>query len=613
MTGGRWVEVTASPFAHEAEGLAHIRALLPDAPPFRAWSNVEFRDTSGKWSEVDLLVLGHRRLHLVELKYYSGVLRGNDLTWHRDGRQAEDSPLKLARRKAQRLASRLRDEAERWARETRQQPRDVRDALPYVQECVYLHHPSFRSALPVASQQDLFGLVGDAARSGLPGIDERLLESGQPGRSVDRRTEQVVVTLLSRIGLVQRRQREVGSWVIDDEPLADGEGYQDWPAYHRVATTDRRRIRFFLTPPGAAVDDARATKQLAEHEYRILGRLHHEGLLRPLDLVEHELGVGLVFPHDERLRRLDLWLADCGADVDVAARLDVVQQVAEALSYAHRHRVVHRGLTPSAVAVREFDRGLRVVLGDWHAAGMLPGGSADGGSSLAGVTALAGSEAGHRLAGLFGRADDARRTAEAYAAPESVAEAPDRVRLDVFALGAITYYLVSGRHPAPSRTALRERLAAEGGLDLAADLSQVPSRLRDLVLQATCPVVVRRLPDVRAFLELLDGVRAQLADADETVDPLDAAPGAILDGRWEVLRRLGKGSTAVALLVRDLAAGGDLPVVLKCALDDAAAGRLADEAAVLASLDAPRLVRFVDGPVEVGGRRALVLSSAGES
>jgi hypothetical protein len=69
----RWIEVTPSQFPHEAEGLNIVRSLLPDNAPFRAWSNLEFRDGQGKWHEVDLLVLGRRRLHLVELKYYSGT------------------------------------------------------------------------------------------------------------------------------------------------------------------------------------------------------------------------------------------------------------------------------------------------------------------------------------------------------------------------------------------------------------------------------------------------------------------------------------------------------------------------------------------------------------
>src|SRR5487761_1403879 len=135
---GRWVEVTPSPYSHEAEGLSQLRALMPDVAPFRAWSNVEFRDGQGKWQEVDLLLLGRRRLHLIELKYYSGTLRGDDLTWLREGHRPEDSALKLARRKAQRLASRLRDELLRWAREGGRGFIDPRDHLPFVQEAVYL-------------------------------------------------------------------------------------------------------------------------------------------------------------------------------------------------------------------------------------------------------------------------------------------------------------------------------------------------------------------------------------------------------------------------------------------------------------------------------------------
>jgi hypothetical protein len=37
----RWVEVSPSQFAHEAEGLAIIRAIMPDETPYRAWSNFE--------------------------------------------------------------------------------------------------------------------------------------------------------------------------------------------------------------------------------------------------------------------------------------------------------------------------------------------------------------------------------------------------------------------------------------------------------------------------------------------------------------------------------------------------------------------------------------------
>ena len=216
----RWIEVTPSQFPHEAEGLNIVRSLLPDNAPFRAWSNLEFRDGQGKWHEVDLLVLGRRRLHLVELKYYAGTLRGDDLTWRREGHRAEDSPLKLARRKAQRLASKLRDELVRTGR------RRPAHAIPI--PATSCHSCRSRCSCTIRdcgaccrrpSRIDLFGLDGSENETGLPGISERLLEPATPHQSVGANRDEIIAALMARIGVVQRRQREAGSWVIDEEPL----------------------------------------------------------------------------------------------------------------------------------------------------------------------------------------------------------------------------------------------------------------------------------------------------------------------------------------------------------------------------------------------------------
>jgi hypothetical protein len=439
----RWTEVTRSQFPHEAEGLNLIRSILPPRDPFRAWSNFEFRDRHGKWHEVDLLVLGQRRLHLVELKYYSATLRGDDHTWLRDGHRAEDSPLKLARRKAQRLASKLQDELIAWAQETGANIPDIRAAVPYVQECVFLHHPDFRCQLPPASRIDLLGLDNRQRESGLPGISGRMLESGAPDHAITAARSEIVAKLMARIGVVQRRQREAGSWVIDEEPLGEGEGWQDWPAFHRVATTTRARIRFLVSAPGATPAARAATRRVAEHEYRIMTRLAHDGLLRPTDMVDGDLGVGLVYPLDERLQRLDLWLADQSDGISIADQMSILRQVSEAVSYAHANRVVHRGLTPHAVWVRrQADGSLRAAVGDWQSAGTTTTASGLTGSSEAGVTGLLGAmeqggKAVSRPTGLARQplADGDQRLAEAFQAPEGVwTPSADRIRLDVFAL-----------------------------------------------------------------------------------------------------------------------------------------------------------------------------------
>lgn len=112
MAGGaddRWVEVSPSRFPREAEGLGLIRAIRPDESRYRAGpTSISATTTAGGTKLNPLLRRG--QFHLIELKHFSGTLRGDDYRWLRDGKRAEDSPLKLARRKTQYLATKLRDE-----------------------------------------------------------------------------------------------------------------------------------------------------------------------------------------------------------------------------------------------------------------------------------------------------------------------------------------------------------------------------------------------------------------------------------------------------------------------------------------------------------------------
>lgn len=598
----RWHVVSESEFVHERAGLAHVRDLLPDRGPFHAWSNFEFRDHQGRWAEVDLLVLGEGRLHLVELKHYQGSISGNAYRWQR-GRRSEDSPLLLARRKAQRLASVLKDAAPKIGMEP--------GRVPFVQESIFLHADNSRCLLADNDKTDLFGLESKEASSNLPSIADRLLEPDRRRRDRPLLTEADFLKVVEAAGFAVRREREVGSWRITGAPMDEGEGWQDWPAEHRVARTDRARIRFFLVPEGSSAAQTEGRRNLVNREFLLTSRLRHDGVSSPRDLVDHELGAGLVYPYNSRDQRLDLWLADHAHDLSLSKQIDLVRQVAEAMQYAHSNGIVHRGLNPTAISVNASNGEPRLRVGNWQVAG-----TADD----AVVSHVETDGTATRIFGILdrGRTNRGERLADAFVAPEGQ-WSPDahRVKLDVFALGAVAYLLTSNQPPATSAGDLKERLSRDGGLDLAADLPEAPAALRDLVRDATRPQVSQRLRDVPAFLERLSDVERELASArsDNIIDALDALPGTLLGDRFELVRRLGSGSTAVGLLVTDHQAN-EARRVLKIALDDGAARRLHDEAEVLSALGRkkhPRLVQLVEkSPVKVGERTALLLESAGE-
>ncbi|MGF1654846.1 MAG: BREX system serine/threonine kinase PglW [Actinomycetales bacterium] len=594
----RWTEVTDSEFAHERDGLNRVRELLPHRPPYRAWSNLEFKDHQGRWHEIDLLVVGERRLHLVELKHYRGRISGNAYRWIRNGR-SEDSPVPLARRKAQRLASVIGSALKDLGYPGR---------APWVQQAVLLHADGCIVDLEPGDVTDLYCLPDQQRSTGLPSIEARLLETAGSIDDDERlrliAEDDLLPKVLERIGLVVRREREVGSWRLIGPPEEDGDAWQDWPAEHSHDRSDRARIRFFVPRPGATQNEIAARAQLVRREYQLTRRLHHDGLLVPRDLVESELGAGLVFEASDQDRRLDLWLSDHANALTIDVKVMILRQIAEALAYAHENHVVHRDLHPGSVVVTGPVNAPTVRVGEWRNAGRDAAGDTHATST-------------RLFRAMDGHAPSAEPDpAEPYRAPEGRFTAEDRIRIDVFAFGAVAYHVVTGKPPARSAADLLEVVKVTRGLDLAAVLPDVPGALRRLVRECTNPAVSHRPGGMREVFGLLDEVDEEIAaGGEELTDPLDAPPGTLIGNRFEIRRRLGKGSTAVGLLVTDRQVS-DAERVLKVALDDAAGRRLHDEAAALASLrraDSPRIVRAAeDGPLTVGSRTALLLESAGD-
>jgi Protein kinase domain len=196
-----------------------------------------------------------------------------------------------------------------------------------------------------------------------------------------------------------------------------------------------------------------------------------------------------------------------------------------------------------------------------------------------------------------------------YMAPEAIAGTPyDAAKLDVFALGAVAYHIFSGQAPATTIEELHQKCYQGRGLRISEVMDGAGRAMQELIQFGTAASVEDRLDSVHDFLDLLEGVENELtAPAPEAiVNPTDARVNDRLAGGFLVKKRLGKGSTSVALLVeRDGRKG-----VLKVTLEPSLNARLIEEGQILRRLRHANIVELYE-QTEINGHVALFMAVAG--
>jgi serine/threonine protein kinase len=614
MQDGRWTTVTPSHFDHERAALDHIRQLLPDTEPYRVWSNFTFTAETGHVYEVDLLVATPSGLYLVEVKSLHGRLTSSGANWILSNQAVRtfDNPLHLADLKAKRLRSLLTSQARK---------QQLTDRIPFIQGAVFLSVPSLQIALADHQLHWVFGpeRPGDRANAPLPGIWSGLL--GRPPQDerhrVTPQTSRTLPKLLENVGIARsRRYYQVGSWQLDATPFDVGPTWQDHLAHHAQFEHEHRRVRIYLVERNSAQAERASIERAARREMLALHGISHPGIVQVDTMEPHEGGPALIFRHDPQAIRLDHYMAQYGERLDVGTRIGMIRQLAEAVAYAHGRRLFHRALSARGILVTpgrrergetEEDAWLRpqLQISDWQAATRGPDSIGGSGSS---VHVSPSSKLGAHL----------ERSAEAYLAPEVSAPTPDPVALDVFGLGTLSYLLLSSQPPAGKRTELLTRLANEDGLRPSSSADSVSEFMDELVQASTRPVPARRLPSVAALLELLELVEEELTaptapptDQAGNIDLLEARVGDVV-ADWRIIKKLGTGSTSRAFLAENLRTKA--PEVLKVALSDEKATRLAHEAQVLRGIHKDsRVIRLArEEPIEIPPRTMIVLEHAGD-
>ncbi len=571
-----------TPYLHEQEGIDYARGGLPNADPYQMWALAELVDpSSGHLHEVDLIILGHSALYLVELKAHPGRITGDgvDWWWHRpDGsRGYMEPPLKRINLKAKIFKGLLR----RYMHNS--------NAVPRVEGLVFM------SAQKLKLDLDAQGLIGVVTRATFRDAITQHKFPGSPpgwaGRRIGPTVMRDIAKALGKMGIRPRKGKmHAGSYELG-VVIAEGQGYQDRVAVHRQHEKFRGRARTYLVPTQSDPERRQRLFRAAERESQLLYDVREHGhVLRINDYVtDAPLGPTMIFDEFEGGVLLETFLRS-EPDLDFDDRVQLVVQIGRALAHCHKNGVFHGALSPEAILVRRHpdtkavdSRLFNFQLGQSSAV--------DATSHWSALSS---------------------NPSWLYRAPELEENPRHTAQSDLYSLGAVAHLVFTGRPPGADIVEIYTRLKRDGFLDPQVVLSKpMQDSVADAICEATHRTPATRVGSVDDWVEYFeDAATAPDELPIEEIDPLTAKKGDVLGGDLRVLDRLGQGASARVLEVENTT--DDRRYALKVSLSPEHDERLEREAEGLLSLEHPRIVRCY-GTRKLNGRTCVVLSVAGNT
>jgi len=280
---------------------------------------------------------------------------------------------------------------------------------------------------------------------------------------------------------------------------------------------DRRVALKVLRPELSAI--LGAERFLAE--IKTTANLQHPHILSLFDSGEAEGLVYYVMPYVEGESLRDRLTRERQLPVDEAVR--IAREVADALEYAHRHGVIHRDIKPENILLH----GGHAQVADFGIA--LAASRSEGGTRM--------TETGMSLGTPH------------YMSPEqAMGEREITAKSDVYALGCVTYEMLTGEPPftGPTAQAIIARVMTEEPRSLTLQRKTIPPHVEAAVVMALAKLPADRFANAAAFGEALERPGAA------TIAAMAARPGGAAGraatSRERTLALLPWGVAAVALL-----------------------------------------------------------------
>ncbi len=379
-----------------------------------------------------------------------------------------------------------------------------------------------------------------------------------PGRAHDIRPHhrQVERAILGR-ARPPTESMHFGQWQVDEQ-LSATDRYVEYRAHHALLGTraGTALLRAYRVDPYLPDADRVRQRHLLSTAYRALCEMPgHPNIVAPREFFATEAEDRLVLvtedPHGQPLRQ-HLSRADLSLKLD--QKFAIVRDVLAGLEHAHKARVLHRNITPDTVLF-----------------------CADGRARL---TDFDYARVQHSDSDTIAReiVDDLDAD---YQAPECFRDpGAASIASDLFSAGLVFYELLTGQHPFRAPGAYVPERIVDRGAQFPTKVSDLCGELPDGMddwLQRLCAFEPSQRPvsaaSALAELDAMLGAAAQTPGAQEgqptatnEVELRDLPRGYVLNGRFVVQARLGRGGFAVAYKVLDTL--GDVVRVIKLVTRD---------------------------------------------
>lgn len=313
----------------ERKAIAYFGEKLPDGD-YVVFHSLERSTPSGLPYEYDIIVVGEYAVYMVEVKGYQGAIKGNAQEWELDSGAIYKSPVPLANKKAKIISSLL----------SRYSPLL---GNVWVQPLIVLSDDKVRINLNDEQADKVLHL--DEARDYI--LNPRQL----PIRPtpITRFTDMICEAIFNQFRPLKRKN-EIGDYRILDT-IGKNNLYTTFLAEHRLIRTQGRfTLKVYALNLYASEQTRQKQEEWILRDANALHRLDHPNIVRahmPFPWQDKQIVLPIEWVDGYSLRGL----LDEGLKIDFKQRVNIIQQIGQALAHAHNQNIIHRDVRPDNIIV----------------------------------------------------------------------------------------------------------------------------------------------------------------------------------------------------------------------------------------------------------------------